>query len=96
MHPITGRTQDIVFQGKRTDAWEKVIRARTIRAEQELAKPRRPDEPHIVYRGDIARTAHANDVYNDQILTGKVAPCPDIATTRYFFEKPMLSELRGR
>jgi hypothetical protein len=86
VHPVTQRTQDIVFEGEQTDAWEKVIQARSVRAEQELAQPRHPDEPHVIYKGNIVKTAFANDVYNDSILTGKVEPAPGL---KHFFEKPM-------
>jgi len=86
-HPISGRTQDIYFEGAPSDEWEKIIRARTPIAEKELAEARQPNEPHVARRYSIRRTAFANDVFNDTILTGKVEPCPDIANSRYFFSK---------
>jgi hypothetical protein len=85
VHPVTRRTQDIVFQGERTDAWEKVIRARSVHAEQELAQPRHPAEPRVIHKFNIAKTAFANDVYNDKILAGKVEPAPGLG---HFFDKP--------
>jgi len=87
VHPKTLRTQDVVFQGPPSDNWEKVIKAREPHALVELAGPK-PEQPHVSRMYNTARTAFTNDVYNDLILTGKVEPCPDPGTTKYFFEKP--------
>jgi hypothetical protein len=87
-HPLTGRSQDIIFDGKPREEWEKVIRARRPYAEKELSKAVAPGTPATVSRKyNINRTAFSNDVYNDLILTGKVEPCPDPGNSRYFFSK---------
>ena len=80
---MNGRTQNIIFEGKPKEEWEKVIRACTKRCETELLGP----VDHKKRRYSISRTAHANDVFNDQILTGKIEPCPPV-WSRYWGEKP--------
>ena len=88
-HPETGRTQDIYFNdAEESDDWPVIIKARRAYAENELCVEKENPKPKLVGKFDTAAVAHSNRVFNDQILTGKIDPCPDIATSKYFFEKP--------
>jgi hypothetical protein len=84
VHPLTLRTQDVWFTGDASDRWEKVIKAREPHMLVELAGPK-PSSPQVSRMYSISKTAFANDVYNDLILTGKVEPAPSL---KHFFDKP--------